>query len=376
MLAHQSGFVANEAITNNSDLFAQLLLLSEKDRQLTKKIASTDSGAIGNDELDNADLLTIGGYPFAIEYFNYKKLAMISVTANSHIPTNQYSLITNNIHTKIDAKLSSNILDNAPTEQISYDKQDLPNSLTQKNNFMSLFGGKKQVDRTLINRKTVEINHVTSHDLINSTKNLTGIGDIMKKAITPQADFSINMDSNDVASPINQALSIANITNEASLLSSASSTITPYTLDLSVPVDAQWQKSLTEHIFMFNRQGLQTAEIKLHPQELGTLHIKLDLADDNLNLHMMAAHNVMKSLLESALPFLRTALQEQGITLQQTNISDFSMMSYADQSAMYHQSNSNQPLNAVEAKATDNNAEQIQPHTAKQVIKSGLSVFA
>ena len=257
----------------------------------------------------------------------------------------------------------------APIHQVS-------NLITQQNNFISLFEAKRHADTTFINPKNTEINHSTSNYLSNSSNNLSNISDVMPKMVSAQTDFVMNLESNDVIAPIHQVSSLSSsITNEPSLLLPANSTVTTYTMDLSTPVNVeQWQKSLTQHIMMFNHQGTQSAEIKLQPQELGSLHIKLAITDDNINLHMMTEHNMVKGVLESALPFLRTSLQEQGFTLQQTDISDFSMMRDGEQSAMHHENNHRQQSNTVVPKKVDKINE--QPNNEKHLVKSGLSVFA
>ena len=389
MPVHQSEVVTKDTINNDSNLFEQLLLLSEQYSHPANKPTQSKSRDIDNEEFDDNNAtdneLTIGGYPVAVEYFEREKLASINATEinaieNRYIPTNSSSPPTNKINSELLednllTNLPTNLLDSEPANEVIHDKESVINSITQQNNFMSLFEAKRQADSAFINHKNTEINHNTSNYLFNSSNNLSSISDVMPKVVSPQTDFAMNLGSNDAITPIHQASSLSPMTNEPSLLSSANSTVTPYTMDLSTPVDvAQWQKSLTQHIMMFNRQGMQTAEIKLHPQELGSLHIKLAMTDDNINLHMMAAHNMVKGLLESALPFLRTSLQEQGFTLQQTDISDFSMMSDGEQSAMHHQNNHRQQSNAVVSNTVDKITE--QSNNEKHIIKSGLSVFA
>ena len=470
MSVYQSDFVIKDTIDNDSSLFEQLLLLSEQYSQPANKTTQTKSSDIDNEELDdnNAtdDVLTIGGYPVAVEYFEHEKLAIISATEinaveNRDIPTNSYSLPTNKVNFEI---LQDNLLNNLPTNsldsetinEIIHDEGNVVNLITQQNNFISLFEAKRHADTTFINPKNTEINHNTSNYLSNSSNNLSNISDVMPKMVSAQTDFVMNLESNDVIAPILQVSNLitqqnnfislfeakrhadttfinpknteinhntsnylsnssnnlsnisdvmpkmvsaqtdfvmnlesndviapihqvsslsSSITNEPSLLLPANSTVTTYTMDLSMPVNVeQWQKSLTQHIMMFNHQGTQSAEIKLHPQELGSLHIKLAITDDNINLHMMTEHNMVKGVLESALPFLRTSLQEQGFTLQQTDISDFSMMRDGEQSAMHHENNHRQQSNTVVPKKVDKINE--QPNNEKHLVKSGLSVFA
>ena len=390
MSVYQSDFVIKDTIDNDSSLFEQLLLLSEQYSQPANKTTQTKSSDIDNEELDdnNAtdDELTIGGYPVAVEYFEHEKLAIISATEinaveNRDIPTNPSSLPTNKVNFEILQdnllnNLPTNSLDSEPINEVIHDEGNVVSLITQQNNFISLFEAKHHADNTLINPKNTEINHNTSNYLSNSSNNLSNISGVMPKMVSAQTDFVMNLESNDVIAPIHQVSSLSpSITNEPSLLLPTNSAVTTYTMDLSTPVNVeQWQKSLTQHIMMFNNQGTQSAEIKLHPQELGSLHIKLAITDDNINLHMMTEHNMVKGVLESALPFLRTSLQEQGFTLQQTDISDFSMMRDGEQSAMHHENNHRQQSNTVVLKKVDKITE--QPNNEKHLVKSGLSVFA
>ncbi len=147
------------------------------------------------------------------------------------------------------------------------------------------------------------------------------------------------------------------------------------TLDLNLPMPmdiAKWQTALNEKISLICRQGIQNAEIKLHPEELGSLHIKLAIIDDKMNLHMAVAHNMVKNVLESALPQLRASLEEHGITLQQTDISDSSMMNDSKQSSPYKQ----EQQFKTEQLLNEKNQSLPKPEHRSNVTQSGLSIFA
>lgn len=91
---------------------------------------------------------------------------------------------------------------------------------------------------------------------------------------------------------------------------------------LSAPLGShEWQQSLSQHITLFTRQGQQSAELRLHPEELGQVHISLRLDDNQAQLQMVSAHSHVRAALEAALPVLRTQLAESGIQLGQSNIS-------------------------------------------------------
>ncbi|PHM26373.1 flagellar hook-length control protein FliK [Xenorhabdus ehlersii] len=82
----------------------------------------------------------------------------------------------------------------------------------------------------------------------------------------------------------------------------------------------EWQQQLNQHVLFFNRNGLQQAELRLHPQELGALHIRMSVEDNQAQLHFVSAHQNVRAALEAALPGLRHALAENGIQLAQSSV--------------------------------------------------------
>lgn len=91
---------------------------------------------------------------------------------------------------------------------------------------------------------------------------------------------------------------------------------------LSQPLGThEWQQSLSQHITLFTKQGQQTAELRLHPEDLGQVQISLKLDDNQAQLQMISAHSHVRAALEAALPVLRTSLAENGIQLAQSSVS-------------------------------------------------------
>ena len=77
---------------------------------------------------------------------------------------------------------------------------------------------------------------------------------------------------------------------------------------LSQPLGThEWQQSLSQHITLFTKQGQQTAELRLHPEDLGQVQISLKLDDNQAQLQMVSAHSHVRAALEAALPVLRSA---------------------------------------------------------------------
>lgn len=91
---------------------------------------------------------------------------------------------------------------------------------------------------------------------------------------------------------------------------------------LNVQVGTQeWQQQLNQQIVMFSRNGLQKAELRLHPEELGSLHIRMKIEDGQAQLHLASQNGQVRSVLENAMHQLRQALSENGIQLTQSQVS-------------------------------------------------------
>lgn len=87
------------------------------------------------------------------------------------------------------------------------------------------------------------------------------------------------------------------------------------------PQTPEWQQSVSQHIVTFSRNGIQNAEIRLHPEELGSLHITLRLNQEQAQIHIVSEHAQMRHAMEQAMPQLRSAMAESGVQLGQTSVS-------------------------------------------------------
>ncbi|CAI1566996.1 flagellar hook-length control protein FliK [Serratia ficaria] len=95
----------------------------------------------------------------------------------------------------------------------------------------------------------------------------------------------------------------------------------PPTPQLSAQLGSpEWQQALSQQVLMFHRNGQQSAELRLHPQELGALQITLKLDDQQAQLHIASAHGQVRAAVEAAMPQLRHALAESGISLGQSSV--------------------------------------------------------
>jgi flagellar hook-length control protein FliK len=112
----------------------------------------------------------------------------------------------------------------------------------------------------------------------------------------------------------------------ASTLSAAGSDTAAAPVPASALISAQlgsdeWQQAIGQQVVMFSRNGQQNAELRLHPENLGTLQISMRVDTNNqMQIHLVSAHSQVRSALEDALPHLRAALAQSGISLGQSSV--------------------------------------------------------
>ena len=127
------------------------------------------------------------------------------------------------------------------------------------------------------------------------------------QSISP--DSSISIQGNDGVRPI---------------VSTAPQSITATQAQISAPVNTeQWNKQLGDQLIRMTRSGQQQMDIRLNPVELGPMSVSLKVIDGTqAQAQFVSQHLAVRQALEIALPQLREALSEQGISLGQTDVSD------------------------------------------------------
>ncbi|HCU2312927.1 TPA: flagellar hook-length control protein FliK [Klebsiella aerogenes] len=142
---------------------------------------------------------------------------------------------------------------------------------------------------------------------------------VVQTATTPQHDMAESSAENTLSQPAAVAFAAASPSQSAT---PASALVTaPPTPQLNAQLGSpEWQQALSQQVLMFHRNGQQSAELRLHPQELGALQITLQLDDKQAQLHIASAHGQVRAAVEAAMPQLRHALAESGINLGQSSV--------------------------------------------------------
>ncbi|QIK38929.1 hypothetical protein GWK36_14080 [Caldichromatium japonicum] len=93
-------------------------------------------------------------------------------------------------------------------------------------------------------------------------------------------------------------------------------------LDLNRLLQPGGEQTLAAQVRWSLEQGLDTAEIKLHPPSLGGLEVRVVQDGERTHVHFVTAHPVAREVLDAALPKLRESLAQEGIWLGNVSVSD------------------------------------------------------
>lgn len=91
---------------------------------------------------------------------------------------------------------------------------------------------------------------------------------------------------------------------------------------------AGWDKALGERLQWMAGQGIQRASIKLNPAHLGPMEVRIQVQNDQANVHFTSAHTVVREALEASLPRLREMFDNAGVQLADVDVSG---QSFAEQ---------------------------------------------
>ncbi|WJD48919.1 flagellar hook length control protein FliK [Enterobacter sp. PGRG2] len=143
--------------------------------------------------------------------------------------------------------------------------------------------------------------------------------DSAQQAAAPVAANAAKADAQAAIHAVNTTVSAAPAVSTAAPAQASLPVAAPV---ISAPLgSSEWQQTISQNIMLFTRQGKQSAELRLHPEDLGQVQINLKLDDNQAQIQMMSPHSHVRAALEAALPTLRTSLAESGIQLGQSSIS-------------------------------------------------------
>ena len=97
-----------------------------------------------------------------------------------------------------------------------------------------------------------------------------------------------------------------------------SADVAPLTRPLSHP---QWNEDLGERIVWMNSRGISSAEIKMNPENMGPITVRIDMNQDQATIAFTAQNSIVRDALEASLPKLREMLSAQQVNLADVSVS-------------------------------------------------------
>ncbi|TVP81625.1 MAG: hypothetical protein EA346_04705 [Thioalkalivibrio sp.] len=95
----------------------------------------------------------------------------------------------------------------------------------------------------------------------------------------------------------------------------------PRLFNLDVPLHQPgWDRALGSQVRWMANQGVQVAELRLSPPNLGPLEVRLQVDGDRTHINILAPHAATREAVEAALPRLREMFAESGMNLGDVNV--------------------------------------------------------
>jgi flagellar hook-length control protein FliK len=90
---------------------------------------------------------------------------------------------------------------------------------------------------------------------------------------------------------------------------------------ISVPVaNGGWPHAVAAQVHWFVSNDIQSATLRLSPEHLGPVEVRIDVHDSQVNVNFSAAHAETRAALEQTVPRLREIFAGSGLTLGQANV--------------------------------------------------------
>jgi flagellar hook-length control protein FliK len=127
-------------------------------------------------------------------------------------------------------------------------------------------------------------------------------------------------------------------------------------LTLDIPFQSpSWNQTVTDKVMWMSSKGLKEATIQLEPPELGHLTIKVVVAQEQAKVSFIVQHASVREALDSHALRLRDMFAEEGIQLDDVDVSDQSesQQQNADESEQFVDTKHHSQSDSLESDAVN-----------------------
>ncbi len=92
---------------------------------------------------------------------------------------------------------------------------------------------------------------------------------------------------------------------------------------IQVPVSSpNWSQAVAQRVLWLASNGVQSAQLQLHPRELGPVDIRISVANDQTQVQFSSQYGVVRESLEASMQRLRELFDASGLQLVDVSVSD------------------------------------------------------
>lgn len=145
-----------------------------------------------------------------------------------------------------------------------------------------------------------------------------------------------------------------------------------YTTSIDVPVNhAEWGDKLVGKLTWLTARNMSVAEIHLTPPDMGPMEVRVQVQQEQANITVHSANAAVRDQLELHSHRLRDMLSEQGLSLEQFDVSDSSQQQTGEDGSGENTANSGDSLAGL-----DDEGQEVQPQSLDLTWKGEVDVFA
>jgi flagellar hook-length control protein FliK len=166
------------------------------------------------------------------------------------------------------------------------------------------------------------------------------------------------------------AVTSAPLTSMASQVVQSTSASAPPVLDIQPELKTEaWERVMAGRVVWMAREGLQRADLKLNPANMGPIEVRLTINNDQANVSFVVNNPATREAIEQSLPRLREGFQASGLSLESADVSD-QTLNQEQEREQYQQAGSGILFSSEADDELDTDARVIEKN-----IDSGLSLY-